>query len=90
VALPHARLPGLTKPLVAFGLSRSGIHDPESGKTIRLMVLLLSPAETPEIHVQALCEISRLVRDDAFRKSAFQTDKPEDLHRLIIKRISEI
>jgi two-component system sensor histidine kinase KdpD len=90
VALPHARLTGLTKPLVAFGLSRNGIHDPESGKTIRLMVLLLSPDETPEIHVQALSEISRLVRDDAFRKSAFQADKPEDLHRLIIKRISEI
>ena len=90
VALPHARLTGLSKPLAAFGLSRSGIHDPESGKTIRLMVLLLSPDETPEIHVQALSEISRLVRDDAFRKSAFQADKPEDLHRLIIKRLSEI
>jgi len=90
VALPHARLTGLSKPLVAFGLSRSGIHDPESGKTIRLMVLLLSPDDTPEIHVQALSEISRLVREDAFRKSAFQADKPEDLHRLIIKRISEI
>lgn len=90
VALPHARLEGLSKPLVAFGLSRNGIHDSESGKTIRLMVLLLSPAESPEIHVEVLSQISRLVRDDAFRKSAFQAEKSDDLHRLIISRISEM
>ena len=89
VALPHARLKILSKPRVAFGLSRNGIQDPESGKTIRLMILLLSPEDPPETHVEALSEISRLIRDEGFRKAAVQAERKEDLQRLISRRVLE-
>jgi two-component system sensor histidine kinase KdpD len=90
VALPHARLKILSKPRVAFGLSRNGIQDPESGKTIRLMVLLLSPDAPPETHVEALSEISRLIRDEGFRKAVVQAERKEDLQRLISRRVLEL
>lgn len=90
VALPHARLKILSKPRVAFGLSRNGIQDPESGKTIRLMILLLSPEDPPETHVEALSEISRLIRDEGFRKAAVQAERKEDLQRLISRRVLEL
>lgn len=66
VSLPHARIAGDT-PLIALGISKEGIHDLDSNRTARIMILLLSPQASPEIHVQLLGEIGRLACDDQWR-----------------------
>jgi two-component system sensor histidine kinase KdpD len=59
VAFPHARLAGLTKPLVALGLTRGGVTDVAVEKPVEYIFLSLSPLEKPEIQVQLLALAAR-------------------------------
>ncbi len=60
VAVPHARLKGLEKPLVAFGLSKQGIQwDARDGRATHFVYLILTPEEDEGIQVQILASIAR-------------------------------
>ena len=83
VAIPHARIVGLRRPLVALGVGRAGIQDRESGRSARIMFLLLSPADPPESHVRVLAVISRMARDDQWRKEVLSAGKSSDVMRAI-------
>ncbi len=49
IAIPHARLEGLERPLVTVGISRDGIDwDEVDGKPAHLVFLILTPATDPE------------------------------------------
>lgn len=54
MAIPHARIEGLSRPLIAMGLSRLGIPDPSSGGIARILILMLSPLADPDSHVRAI------------------------------------
>jgi len=86
VAIPHARIEGLPQTLVALGVCRAGIQDAQTGHPVRIMVLLLSPTEPPERHVEALGIISRLVRDDQLLKEVLAARAPADIMRVIPQR----
>jgi two-component system, OmpR family, sensor histidine kinase KdpD len=83
VAIPHARIAGLREPLVALGVGRAGIQDREAGRTMRIMILLLSETDPPENHVAMLGVISRMVRDDQWRKEVLGAEKASDVVRMM-------
>ena len=60
VALPHARLAGLEHAVVGLGLAKHGVSEPATGRSVRIVFLLLSPVSPPEVHVRYLSLISRL------------------------------
>jgi two-component system sensor histidine kinase KdpD len=59
VAFPHVRVPGLADPLIALGLTKKGISDVSTENPIELIFLILSPAEKPDVQLQALGICSR-------------------------------
>jgi len=63
VALPHARIEGLVRPVVAIGLTRNGVSDVSTEKPIEYVFLILSPAEAPEVQIQILGQVSRASRN---------------------------
>jgi Kef-type K+ transport system membrane component KefB/mannitol/fructose-specific phosphotransferase system IIA component (Ntr-type) len=68
VAIPHAAVEGLTKPLLALGLSPHGIDfDAPDGRPARLVFLLLIPPKAYEQEVRILASIARAVYDDRAR-----------------------
>ncbi len=83
VAIPHARLTGLRQPLVAIGIGRAGIRDTESGRSVRIMLLLLSPVEPPESHLVTLGAISRMARNDQWRKEVIGARQSSDVVKII-------
>jgi two-component system sensor histidine kinase KdpD len=85
VAIPHARIAGLQRPAMAIGFARAGIQDSDSGRTFRIMLLLLSPAEPPERHLKILGAICRMVRDDQWRKNILSAVKSADMVAIIQK-----
>ena len=83
VAIPHARIAGLSRPVMAIGVGREGIQDQEAGSRIRIMILLLSPTEPPESHLEMLGLISRMARDDQWRRQIFSASKSADIMNAI-------
>jgi two-component system sensor histidine kinase KdpD len=79
VAIPHARITGLDHPLVGLGVCRSGIGDDVSGPPVRIMILLLSPAEPAQHHIAMLGVVSRMARDDTWRKEVAAAQRPAEV-----------
>lgn len=83
VTVPHARIEGIKKPLIAMGVSRSGILDADEGRAFPIMVLFLSPLEQPETHVYLLEAISRMARDDMLRRKILAADGPDAVAKIL-------
>lgn len=67
IALPHARLDGLSAPLVALGLCRGGILDAFTETPIEAVFLLLTPKEGHRSHLQLLAITGRMMQNRSLR-----------------------
>jgi nitrogen PTS system EIIA component len=63
LAIPHCKTRELTDVLLAVGVSRKGIDfHAADGVPVTLIFLVVSPADAPGLHLQALARISRVIR----------------------------
>ncbi|WAT17185.1 PTS sugar transporter subunit IIA [Aurantiacibacter sp. MUD11] len=77
VAIPHARLPELGRPIAAMlKLERPVDFDAADGLPVDLVFGLLSPANSGATHLHALAAISRLARDERVHDAL--SDAPDD------------
>jgi two-component system, OmpR family, sensor histidine kinase KdpD len=74
ISFPHCRIAGLTHPVVGVGISRAGILDPITGSTTRIVILLLSPEEDPELHIRMIGHLARFATDDILLRSLLEAD----------------
>jgi PTS system nitrogen regulatory IIA component len=84
VAIPHGKMPGLSRLLASFARSRKGV-DFESidGQKTYHFFLLVVPDHSGGQHLKALARISRFFRDAAFRKTLEEAESLEDVFRAI-------
>ena len=88
IAIPHARLPGLTRPVAAFiRLSAPVEFDAADGMPIDLVFGLLSPEGAGATHLHALAAISRLMRDDRMHAALLAAPGQEALYSLLSNSI---
>jgi CPA2 family monovalent cation:H+ antiporter-2 len=84
VAVPHARCPGLRAPLIAFGRSREGVlFSSESPEVVRLIFLLVTPAERPDTHLSLLANVAAVVRDAHVRERLLKADSPPEVLEIL-------
>jgi mannitol/fructose-specific phosphotransferase system IIA component (Ntr-type) len=84
VALPHAKLKSLKKPIAAIGRSSAGIDfQALDSKPVYSVILLLSSPENPDEHLQAMETIFKHVQRDVFRKFLRQSDTQQAIVDLI-------
>jgi PTS system nitrogen regulatory IIA component len=63
VAIPHAKIDGITEPILLVGLSRDGVKfDGVDDKPCNLFFLALSPARRPEVNLRVLAAIAKVVK----------------------------
>jgi Kef-type K+ transport system membrane component KefB len=75
IAVPHARLEGITTPIVAVGLSRAGIDfDAADGLPAQLIFLLLTAPSDEGAQLDILAEITKIFRDAHIREHALQVN----------------
>lgn len=68
VAVPHARIANLAGPVVVIGRSYKGIpFSASSANLVRLVFLLVTPIERPDVGLSLLAEIARIAGDQARR-----------------------
>ncbi len=83
IALPHARMPGLSAPRVALGLTHGGIGDLDAGAQVGLVFLMLSPEGEAGAHLHLLAAAGRLFRDRDLRRRLDEADGAEAAMREI-------
>jgi PTS system nitrogen regulatory IIA component len=84
VAIPHARIPGIHRPIIALlKLERPVDFDAADGLPVDLVIGLLSPEHSGAAHLQALAAVSRLVRDDRMHEALVDAPDTEALFGLI-------
>ena len=84
LAVPHAYLEEIEKPLIAIARLKQGIAaGAPDGAPTRFVFLLLGPAGATEEHLGALANVARLMSDDEFRYLALQAKSADDLKAAI-------
>lgn len=79
VALPHCRIEGIAHTACAVGLIPEGLVLGTEKETVKLVFMLVSPEEEPEMHLAVLGEIARLCADAEVRRMLFGARKAADI-----------
>jgi PTS system nitrogen regulatory IIA component len=83
VAIPHGKSKDVKKLLASFGRSLPGIDfQSMDGKPAHLFFLLVAPENSAGIHLKALARISRLMKDQIFRKRLMEANSSEEIYSL--------
>jgi PTS system nitrogen regulatory IIA component len=81
VALPHARIPGLSRPVATFlRLEEPVDWSAADGMPVSIAFGLLSPEASGAAHLHALAAISRSMRDEAWRTQLLGLPDAESLY----------
>lgn len=88
VAIPHARLPDLNRPVAVFFRLESAVDfDAADGMPVDLVFGLLSPENSGAAHLHALAAISRLMRDEDMQDALGEAPGAEALYGLLANSI---
>ena len=88
VAIPHARIAGLDRPVVVFlRLERPVEFASADGMPVDCVFGLLSPDQAGAVHLQALAAISRLMRDDRMHARLLAAPDADSLYALLVNVI---
>ena len=84
VAIPHARISGLNRPVAALLKLRQPVNFAAAdGMPVDLVFGLLSPENSGATHLHALAAVSRLVRDDRIHDALSEAPDAEALYGLL-------
>ncbi|MEO1641880.1 MAG: PTS sugar transporter subunit IIA [Pseudomonadota bacterium] len=84
VAIPHARLKGIDKPVGAFMRLSDGVDfDAIDGRPCDLIFMLLAPLGSGADHLRALAQVSRAFRDASLRDTLRKADDSAAIIRVL-------
>ena len=84
VAIPHARIPGLERTVMAAGRTAQPIaFGSADGKPVSVFFLLAIPAEDPHSYLPVLAALSRLASDEALLRRLRRAAGPDQFFDLI-------
>ena len=86
VAIPHARLPGLEKPVGGFMRLLHGVEfESIDERPCDLIFMLLAPDGSGADHLRALAQVSRVFRQGPVRDALRKARTKEDVRAVICK-----
>jgi len=84
VAIPHGKLPNVERVLGLFARSLEGVDFASlDGAPTHLFFVLIAPENAAADHLKALARISRLLKDDVFRRRLLAGKSSQELFTLI-------
>lgn len=86
VAVPHARLPGLTRMRAVFmRLEQPTPFESVDDQPVDLVFALFAPTEADTEHLRTLARVSRLLRQGDLRQQIRQARTAESIHALLAR-----
>jgi len=87
IAIPHGKCNAVKQLVMAIGLPAEPIDFASvDGKPVRIIILLVSPADQTGPHIQALAHISRLMLDEPFKQKLENAESPEQVYELLYNK----
>ena len=84
VAIPHGKLPGVERVLGVFARSPEGVDFASlDGAPTHLFFVLIAPENAAADHLKALARISRLLKDEEFRRRLMAGQSSQELYKII-------
>jgi PTS system nitrogen regulatory IIA component len=84
VAIPHGKLPGVDRVLGVFARSPRGVDFASlDGGLTHLFFVLIAPENAAADHLKALARISRLLKDESFRRRLMAGQTSDELFAII-------
>jgi len=84
VAIPHVKHSAVKKPVAAIGQSSTGIDFSALDKQpVFSVVLLISPLDNPDLHLQAMEKIFRSLQQEKFRRWLKQSQTKKEIADLL-------
>lgn len=88
VAIPHARLENLPRPVATFFRLENPVEfDAADGMPVDCVFGLLSPEQAGATHLQALAAISRLMRDERMHERLLAAPDADAIYALLVNVI---
>ena len=80
IAIPHAKIPGVTRFVVAVGRHATGIDfDAIDGKPVHIVVLIAGPQDAQDRYLRLLARLSGRLRQDDVRRKIMAAAAPADI-----------
>lgn len=88
IAVPHARMAGISAPAGLFArLAQPIDFDSIDERPIDIVFLLMAPEGAGADHLKALARVSRLLRDRTLVEKLRATDKADALYALLVETV---
>ncbi len=90
IAIPHGKCQAVKELVMAVGIADEPIDfESVDGKPVKIIILLVSPADQTGPHIQALAKISRLMLDQEFKSKLESAGSAEELYELLSSKENE-
>lgn len=84
VAVPHARLPNISRPMVAVGRFSKPVPFPSPDSApVKLVFLILTPASSPIIQLKVLARIASLATNENLRRKLLRAKTAESMLEIL-------
>ena len=85
VAVPHVKHKSIKKAVAAIGISEADIDFSSLDKQpVYTVILLISPADDPDKHLQAMEQVFKLLQDDKCRKFLRQAQTEKQIKDILV------
>ena len=86
LAIPHARIPGLKQLVIGFGRATAGVpFDSIDQQPATLIFVVLMPENSSGTHLKVLARISRLLKDEGFRRRLLALPTKEAIYQAFLE-----
>jgi nitrogen PTS system EIIA component len=86
VAIPHGKMKKLKTILCVAGRSKEGVNfNAVDGQPVHIFFLVLAPEDSASLHLKVLSRISKVLRDQSFRKKLLTLSDAHEIYASIIE-----
>ena len=90
IALPHARLDGLSLPRLAIGISRAGIPFAPDAPRVHVVLLVLTPLSEPGLYLRIVAALMQRLKEIDVGRCVGPGASPANIHALFTEGLGDL
>jgi PTS system nitrogen regulatory IIA component len=84
IGIPHGKIKGMETIIIGCGISKSGVDFQSlDNRPTHLFFMILTPEESTGLHLRILAQLSKLLKNEAFREKLLKVSDKKDVYSII-------